>query len=119
MRRATMHGDRAQDAGELLALIQGCPRELVPAVLVALAARLASEPGPTPADSDPGPPPRQGSKAAERWLTVAQVAERLGRDARWVYRRAHRWPFVAREGRSLLFNERGLVAYMERHRLEP
>jgi hypothetical protein len=85
------------------------------ALLAALAARLAetqAEPPPAAAKVPPA------GKPVARWLTVAQVADRLGRDPRWVYRRCHRWPFVHREGRSLLFNEAGLTQYMERCRLE-
>jgi hypothetical protein len=66
------------------------------------------------AELRPTPPPQ---RRPARWLTVAEVAERLGRDVRWVYRRANRWPFAVREGRALLFDERGMEAYFERHRL--
>ena len=46
-------------------------------------------------------------KTSDRWLKVSQVAELLGRDKRWVYRRARGWPFTRKEGRSLVFSERG------------
>src|SRR5688572_16125686 len=86
-------------SAELLRRVQELPREQVPAVLAALAARLL-EPEPTGAVE---PPPRNGG-AAERWITVQQVAERLGRDARWVYRRCHGWDFTVRTGRALSFS---------------
>lgn len=102
-----------RDLRALLEMIGQAPRSTLPGIIALAAARLAAEPEPEPLPPKPMPPLPQ----SRRWLTVAQVAERLGRDARWVYRRCHRWDFVHREGRSLLFDEVGLTRYMERHRL--
>jgi hypothetical protein len=41
----------------------------------------------------------------------------VGRDPRWVYRRAYRWDFTIKDGKALMFSERGLEQWMERHRV--
>ena len=90
-------------------------RDVLPALLVelaalqcAVAARLA-EPTPPPA-----PLASPAREKAPRWLSVPEVAERLGRDHRYVYRRAATWPFTVKDGKRLAFEEAGLVAWMER-----
>jgi hypothetical protein len=95
------------------------PLEAMPGLLAALAAvqaavaaRLVDQP-PAARRAPPEPGPDRG----DRWLTVAQLAERLGRNVRWVYRRAHSWDFTVKDGKSLLFSERGLAKWMERHQV--
>jgi len=69
------------------------------AVQAALAARLASNG--TPNDAD-------------RWLSVAEVAERTGFSADYLYRHANKFAFTRRQGRSLRFSEAGLARWMAR-----
>lgn len=96
----------AEDAARLLAEIS--------ALAVGLTARLSFR-----AEAHAASERQEQSRGLpDRWLTVQQVAERLGRDARWVYRRARRWPFTVKEGKSLLFSERGLQRHMNANSLE-
>jgi excisionase family DNA binding protein len=61
-----------------------------------------------------GPAPNDNGKA-DRLLTVAQVAERLGVPKRWVYRRAAKLPFARRIGAGTLrFSEKGLERWEAR-----
>jgi predicted DNA-binding transcriptional regulator AlpA len=103
--------------------VASMPAEQLPALLAglaalqgAVAARLVTVPAPE----------RSGERAepdlgrnGDRLLTVPQLAERLGRDKRWVYRRAHSpdWNFTVQDGKSLMFSERGLERWIERHRV--
>jgi hypothetical protein len=50
-------------------------------------------------------------------LTVPQLAERVGRGKRWVYRRAHSWDFTVQDGKALMFSERGFERWIERNKL--
>ena len=55
------------------------------------------------------PPP-----VADRLLTAAEVAERLGLSLVAVYRQAKRWPFTRRLGRRMLrFSEAGLARWLD------
>jgi excisionase family DNA binding protein len=69
-----------------------------------------------------GPPFPRGNKPreadpAERWLTVAAVAERLGVSEKWVRRKAASGELPAhRVGRLVRIGERGLAAYVARAR---
>jgi predicted DNA-binding transcriptional regulator AlpA len=109
------------------AAVAEMPREELPGLLAhlaaltaAVAARLVAEPTPPLhgiATAPHCPPTLARDPKADRWLTVAQVTERLGLDQRQVYRRAHAWPFTVRLGKRLMFSESGLAAWMERHRL--
>lgn len=103
--------DLANPDARLLADVAACPQHLLPGLLVAIAARMAEPEPPAPERDAEEPPARNG----DRWLDVAAVAARLGKDRRWVYRRCSGWDFVVREGRSLMFSERGLSRWMERH----
>lgn len=106
--------DHQPDVHELLAAVGDLDRIALAALLAAVAGRLAE---PDVSSVPPVPPPIKSTGKSSRWLTAAEVAERLGRDRRWVWRRACRWDFTHREGRVLLFSEAGLNSYMERHRL--
>jgi hypothetical protein len=100
--------------------------EAIPALLVELAAlqtaaaaRLA---GAAAASREAAtPPPEPSRSGGDCLLTAAQLGQRLGKDARYVYRRAHSpdWSGITvKAGKSLLFSEHGLAAWIERHRLE-
>lgn len=93
--------------GGLLAAVQAIPREAVPALMVAIAARLAEpEPAP-PAVEAPVPPPE-----ADKLLTAEQVAERLGLDVAAVARRA--LPFRVKVSRRCVrYSEQGLARWIE------
>jgi excisionase family DNA binding protein len=71
------------------------------AVQAALAARLGGTHNGTPNDAD-------------RWLSVAEVAERTGFSVDYLYRHAGKFPFTRRQGRSLRFSEAGLARWMAR-----
>jgi excisionase family DNA binding protein len=61
--------------------------------------------------------PSSATPALERWLTAAQVAERLGCSVRYVYARAGTFPFTVRLGaRVVRFSATGLAAWLERQR---
>jgi hypothetical protein len=78
--------------------------------LVALASELASLAA-SLADREPPRPTAREPKPKDTWLSVSAVAARLNRSERWVYRRARSWPFCRKEGRTLMFSERGLADY--------
>jgi excisionase family DNA binding protein len=68
----------------------------------------------TSAVPQPVPTPSHDG-TADRLLTVAQVAERLGVTKRWVYRRVGKLPFARRIGAGTLrFSERGLERWQAR-----
>lgn len=61
------------------------------------------------------PPAQVAVPAPDRLLTVAEAAERLGVDRRWLYRRADKLPFTKKIGPGTLrFSEKGLAKWMER-----
>lgn len=100
------------------AAVASLPPEALPGLLAtlaalqtAVAARLAVlPPSPVPSEPDPG-------RNADRLLTVPQLAERVGRGKRWVYRRAHSWDFTVQDGKALMFSERGFERWIERNKL--
>jgi helix-turn-helix protein len=109
-------GNLLNDPGLAWDLDEREARRLLPrvaALQAVLAVKLAAR---EPRVETPGPQPLP-SRNGDHWLTVAQVAERLGRDRRWVYRRAYSWDFTVKDGKALLFSERGLAAWMDRHRV--
>jgi len=58
-----------------------------------------------------------GSGAADRLLTVPELAEALSVDERWVYRHANTFPFTRRlSDRTLRFSQRGLERWLEKQR---
>ena len=77
-----------------LAALDAIPRELLPAALVRLAARLL----------EPAPPAADG-----RLLTPADVAKRLGTHRKWVYRHADQLGGVRLGDRTLRFPADGLA----------
>ena len=67
--------------------------------------------------SDAPERPLTPPNAPDRLLTVEEVAEALGVDTRWVYRKheAGKLPFARKLGpNTLRFSERGLWKYVER-----
>jgi predicted DNA-binding transcriptional regulator AlpA len=87
----------------------------IPALLIqlaglqtALAARLLAMPAPA---ATPTP-------AADRMLTVKEVAERLRCSVKSVYRRVDTFPFARRNGgRAWIFSEQGLTKWLARQRM--
>jgi predicted DNA-binding transcriptional regulator AlpA len=72
----------------------------------ALAARLMGVPAATP------------TPAADRMLTVEEVAERLRCSTKSIYRRAKDFPFARRNGaRAWIFSEQGLTKWLARQRV--
>jgi hypothetical protein len=104
------------DVGALLDTVRDLPREHVPAVLAALAARLAE-----PADAEslvPAPPLVDGPGENARLLTAAEAAEIARVPARVVYgwsRRTDWRAFVHRLSRKVLrIEERGFRRWLDR-----
>ena len=48
----------------------------------------------------------------DRLLDANEAAKRLGVSKVFVYKNAGKYPFVVREGRRLLFSEKGLESYL-------
>jgi predicted DNA-binding transcriptional regulator AlpA len=56
---------------------------------------------------------RRRAPDPEELLTPEEVAQRLQKSLRWVYRSAGRWPFTRRLGRKTLrFSRAGFEAYL-------
>lgn len=95
--------------------IEGVALAEIPAALTrlaaaqsALAARLMMAPAPA------APP----TAAADRMLTVEEVAERLRCSTKSIYRRAKGFPFARRNGaRAWIFSEQGLTKWLARQRV--
>ena len=86
----------------------------ISAVLVAVAARTDTSTTDGPAGSP------EESNAADRLLTVAEAAQRLGTTERWLYSNHHRLPFARKLSRKALrFSEKGLERWLERNRPSP
>jgi hypothetical protein len=93
------------DLEQLLEAVKAMPREWAPQILAAALARMM-EVSATP------PRPPEPQTRGDRWLTPEECANRLGWSRKRLYRRARSLPFLAREGRSLRFSERGLTRWM-------
>jgi predicted DNA-binding transcriptional regulator AlpA len=90
--------------------INAVPRERIPALIAALAARLL-EPAPTPE------PAEAAVDGADKMLTAAEAAELLRRSVKWLYRRKGTLPFARRlSGRSWVYSEQGLRKWLARQR---
>jgi predicted DNA-binding transcriptional regulator AlpA len=86
------------------------PREQIPALIAALAARLL-EPAPAPAEIS-------ADDDADRLLTTREAAEMLGHSVKWMYRHAKSLPFARRIGsRDFRFELKGLRAWQARQRV--
>jgi len=69
---------------------------------------------------EPGAARADGDHHADRLLTPAEAAARLGVTEKWLYRHVRQLPFARRLGRrSLRFSEAGLRRWVERHRIPP
>ena len=91
-------------APDILELVRTAPREILPAVLAAVAARLADPVG----SPEPRPEIAEGNG---KLLTAEQVALALGIDVGSVSRR--RFPFAVKLGhRTVRFSSEGLERYM-------
>jgi len=53
------------------------------------------------------------SRKGDRLLSAKEVAGRMGMSLDYVYKNASEFPFAAKEGRRLLFSERGLAEYLQ------
>lgn len=89
---------------DLLVAIQTAPRSVLPAVLAAVAARLAE-----PVES---PPPAPAADPEDRLLGAEDVALRLGISVAAVARRKD-WPFrVKLARRTVRYRESGVESYV-------
>lgn len=75
--------------------LEDVPRDRIPALIAALAARLLCEPAAIA--SAPGPQPSEF-----HLLTVDEAAAKLGVDREWLYRRAKRLGFAVKLGAGTL-----------------
>jgi hypothetical protein len=90
---------------------EGIPAALtaLAAVQTALAARLMTPPAPQVTGSD---------LAEDEMLTVQEVAQRLRRSPKWVYRRCNALPFARRlDNRSWVFSQKGLERWLARQKV--
>jgi predicted DNA-binding transcriptional regulator AlpA len=90
--------------------IAAIPREQIPAVIAALAARLL-EPAPAEqvAAGDDG----------DRLLTTSEAAVMLGHSTKWIYRHIKDMPFARRIGpRDFRFELRGLRKWQSRQKVD-
>lgn len=77
---------------------------------------LAGELGRAPVPADPGDKPRPEPAPADRWLTAAEVAQRLHTSERWVYDHQAELGGKRLSRRCLRFSEAAVRRYMERRR---
>jgi hypothetical protein len=83
------------------------PREQIPALIAALAARLL----------EPAPAPEAAADELDRMLTSAEASELLRRSTKWLSRNRKRLPFGRRLGpRSWVYSELGLRKWLARQR---
>lgn len=89
--------------------IESIPVERIPALIIALAARLAQ--------AQRVQAPEAESEEADRWLDADEAAVRLNVTRRWLYARAKRLPFAKRLSRKCLrFSEAGLMKWQQGNR---
>lgn len=98
------------------ARVQDVQPDAIPALIgetEALRARLWARLQAVSAPAAPAPTPSTNGRP-DRLLTAQEVAERLGVNRRWIYRKADSLPFKCQlsEG-TLRFSERGLVRWQE------
>lgn len=87
------------------------PREQIPAMIAALAARLLE---PAAAVEPTTPEPDE-----ERLLTTVEAAFMLGHSTKWIYRHVTELPFARRIGpRDFRFELHGLRKWQARQRVE-
>jgi len=89
---------------ETLSEIELIPIEKIPAVIIALAARLLAAARPE-TDHD-----------GDTLLSIDEAAARLGTSKDWLYRRVDRLPFVVRLGRNVRFSSQGIQSYVKQRR---
>jgi hypothetical protein len=93
---------------ELIAAIAQLDPADAPAVLAAVAARLAE------AHALPEPPVENGAYD-DRNLTIEETAARMRRSTKWLYRHRATLPFVRKLGpRSYICSEQGLTRWLAR-----
>jgi hypothetical protein len=94
---------------ELIAAIADLDPAEVPAVLAAVAARLAQ---PRPVHEPPPEPNGQDES-----LTIGEAAALLRRSTKWIYRHRARLPFISKIGpRSYLCSKSALLRWRDRQR---
>jgi len=90
--------------------IASIPRDQIPAVIAALAARLL-EPAPTTAPIAP-------ESDEDRLMTTAEAAAMLGHSTKWIYRHVADLPFARRIGpRDFRFSLHGLRKWQARQKV--
>ena len=100
---------------DLIAAIRELERADLPTLMLAIAARMATEPQPNGTE----PTPKVASDD-DAMLTVNEAATRLRRAPRWIYRNKARLPFVRQmSARSLLVSKRALEDWLARQYLRP
>jgi hypothetical protein len=92
---------------DLIAAIACADPADCPAVLVAVAARLAQ--------ARQMPEPAPASDAEDQSLTIEEAAALLRRSTKWIYRHRDRLPFIKRIApRSYLVSKTGLLRWRDR-----
>jgi hypothetical protein len=105
-------GRRALVTLDQIASDPGCATGLPRATVIALLRRMAVAQAALVLELDPVQPSNP-AVADDQWLTPAEAAVVLRKRARWLYRNAHRLPFVKRvSNRSLLCSKAGLQSWL-------
>ena len=87
--------------------INSIPRERIPALIAALAARLL----------EPAPAPEAVPDGEDHLLTAQEAATILRRSRKWLSRNRRRLPFARRLGpRSWTYSEQGLRRWLARQK---
>jgi predicted DNA-binding transcriptional regulator AlpA len=96
---------------DLLEAIRQLDLSDTPAVMFALAGRIASAKAET---IEPATPP---DETGDTMLSTDQAAAMLGRSTKWLYRRRAALPFARKLGnRSYVFSRNGLQRWLERQK---
>lgn len=90
--------------------VSAIPRDRIPALIAALAARLLLEPEQSVEQATQ-------TEADDEMLTTEEAAAMLRRSPRWIYRNARRLPFIHRPSpRSMLHSKKGIARYLASHK---
>jgi hypothetical protein len=93
---------------ELVAFVAQVERDKIPALITMLAARLLAEPAaangtaaPTPVETEP-----------DSTLTATEVAARLGKGVRWLYRHRRELKFLRPVGKTVVASRREFEVWL-------